>query len=82
MCHFPSRILTFVQHVVTYPISSGRVLNVGLGVCFPGKEGVGPYEGPWTRSATREEIVKHFSGWEPEMQEILKVNGTSPWSAL
>ena len=73
-------MLTLVQHVVTYPISSGRVLNVGLGVCCPGKEGV-PYEGSWTRSATREEIVKHFSGWEPEVQEILKVNGTFHWSA-
>ncbi|KAI0723586.1 hypothetical protein C8Q76DRAFT_614964, partial [Earliella scabrosa] len=69
-----------IIHVVTYPISSGRVLNVGLGVCFPGKEGV-PYEGPWTRSATREEIVKHFSGWEPEVQEILKhVDGGIQWA--
>ncbi|KAI0750646.1 FAD/NAD(P)-binding domain-containing protein [Daedaleopsis nitida] len=68
------------RHVVTYPISSGRVLNVGLGVVFPGTEGK-PYDGPWTSSVSREEITKHFSGWEPDVQEIMKyVNGGIQWA--
>lgn len=61
------------QHLITYPISSGRILNVGAGVSFPGKEGV-PYEGPWTRPVGREEIVKYFQGWEPDVHEVLKVS--------
>ncbi|PIL36635.1 hypothetical protein GSI_00324 [Ganoderma sinense ZZ0214-1] len=54
-----------VIHIVTYPISQGRILNVGAGVSYPGREGT-IYDGPWTSAATRDEIVKDFAGWEPD----------------
>ena len=38
----------------------------------PGGEGT-VYEGPWTSSVDQEEVVKYFSGWEPDAQEIVKV---------
>ena len=60
------------QHLVTYPIANGRILNVGVGVSYPGQEGK-VYDGPWMSSASKEEITKHFSGWEPDAQEIVKV---------
>ena len=31
------------------------------------------YEGPGNSKVTREEIVKHYEGWESEVQELLKV---------
>lgn len=56
----------------------GRALNVGFGVSHLEKEGV-PYDGPWTGPATREEIVKGFeSGWEPDVQEVVKVRSQDP----
>ncbi|RDX52958.1 FAD/NAD(P)-binding domain-containing protein [Lentinus brumalis] len=68
------------MHLITYPISSGRILNVGAGISFPGKEGV-PYEGPWTRPVGREEIVKYFKGWESDVQEVFKyVDGGILWA--
>lgn len=52
----------------------GKALNVGFGVSYTEEVGT-PYVGPWTSSATREEIVKRFeSGWEADVLEIVKVS--------
>ena len=40
---------------------------------FPEKEGK-LYDGPWTAPMSKEDIVKHFKGWESDVQEILKVS--------
>ncbi|RPD62098.1 FAD/NAD(P)-binding domain-containing protein [Lentinus tigrinus ALCF2SS1-7] len=68
------------KHLITYPISSGRILNVGGGVDFPEKESK-PYDGPWTAPVSREDIVKHFKGWEQDVQEVLKyIDGGILWA--
>ncbi|KAI1785334.1 FAD/NAD(P)-binding domain-containing protein [Ganoderma leucocontextum] len=67
------------RHIVTYPVSQGRILNMGAGVSYPGREGT-MYEGPWTSAATREEIVKDFVGWEPDVQDLVRyVDGGLKW---
>ncbi|EJF63098.1 FAD/NAD(P)-binding domain-containing protein [Dichomitus squalens LYAD-421 SS1] len=67
------------QHIVTYPVSQGRVLNVGAGVSYPEQEGT-IYEGSWTSAAGREEITKEFVGWEADVQELVQyVNGGLKW---
>ncbi|KIK50756.1 hypothetical protein GYMLUDRAFT_51021 [Collybiopsis luxurians FD-317 M1] len=58
------------QHIVVYPISGGRIINV---VAFFSKledEGK-PLDGPEIRSATTEEAVDKFSGWEEEVTQLL-----------
>ncbi|KAM5532658.1 hypothetical protein V8D89_013702 [Ganoderma adspersum] len=68
-----------VIHIVTYPVSQGRILNVGAGVSYPGQEGT-IYDGPWTSAATREEIIKDFAGWEPDVRELVQyVDGGLKW---
>ena len=60
--------------MVTYPISKGRIINV-VGLVFdPDGEGT-TYEGPSVRAASREEVLKYYIDWEPEVLEILKVRG-------
>ncbi|TBU27684.1 FAD/NAD(P)-binding domain-containing protein [Dichomitus squalens] len=67
------------RHIVTYPVSQGRVLNVGAGVSYPEQEGT-IYEGSWTSAAGREEITKEFVGWEADVQELVQyVNGGLKW---
>ncbi|KAI1785333.1 FAD/NAD(P)-binding domain-containing protein [Ganoderma leucocontextum] len=59
------------RHLVTYPIAQGRIVNVGIGVSIPGTEGT-IYEGPWTSPASKDDIVKGFESWEPQVQDIIK----------
>ena len=40
-----------------------------------GKEG-SVYEGAWTSSVNKEELVDRYSGWEPEVSEIVRVSAT------
>ena len=73
-----SLISRIIQHLVTYPISQGRIINVGIGITLPGTEGT-IYEGSWTSPATKDDVVQGFTGWEPEVQEIIKVSA-DPYS--
>ncbi|KAI0630150.1 FAD/NAD-P-binding domain-containing protein [Trametes polyzona] len=66
-----SKRCIFVQHVVSYSISRGSIVNVVAMASQPHLYGT-PYEGPWVTDCTREEVQKCFSGWEPEVEEILK----------
>ncbi|RPD62099.1 FAD/NAD(P)-binding domain-containing protein [Lentinus tigrinus ALCF2SS1-7] len=59
------------RHLVAYPISQGRVLNLAMVFTAPGKEG-SVYEGAWTSSVSKEELVGRYSGWEPDVEEIMK----------
>ncbi|KAI0824329.1 FAD/NAD-P-binding domain-containing protein [Trametes gibbosa] len=59
------------RHLVAYPVSQGRNLNVGAIVAFPGSEGK-PYEGVWVEQVPKEEVAQHYQGWEPEVEDIIK----------
>ncbi|KAG7085754.1 hypothetical protein E1B28_003297 [Marasmius oreades] len=60
-----------VKHIVVYPISQNRVINV---VAFHSKfEDFGkPWSGPEVRDATRKEVLEVYEGWESEVQELLQ----------
>ena len=66
---------SWFKHVVTYLVSQGRAMNVLVDVA-EGEEGT-VYEGPWTASARSDEVVKQFSCWEPDVQQIMKVSQTT-----
>ncbi|KAH9853973.1 FAD/NAD-P-binding domain-containing protein [Lenzites betulinus] len=68
------------HHLIAYPISQGRILNVAAVVHRP--ELVGTiYEGPWTAEAPREEVVQSFVGWDPEVEDIMQnMKSWSKWA--
>ncbi|KAI0637653.1 FAD/NAD-P-binding domain-containing protein [Trametes polyzona] len=59
------------RHVVAYPVSQGRQLNVGAIVAFPGTEGRA-YEGAWVEQVPNSEVEGHYRDWEPEVVDIMK----------
>lgn len=61
--------------MVVYPISRGRFINVVAFFSNIADEGK-PLDGPEIKSATTEEVLSHFVGWEEEVQELLGVSGT------
>lgn len=61
-----------LQHIITYPISHGKYLNwIGF-VTIPGGEGT-TYPQKWVIDSTQDEVAAHFSGWEPEVDQMLQV---------
>ncbi|KAL1937333.1 hypothetical protein VTO73DRAFT_13846 [Trametes versicolor] len=60
------------KHIITYPISHGKYLNwIGF-VTIPGGEGA-TYPHKWVIDSTKEEVTAHFSGWEPEVDQMLQL---------
>ncbi|OSD01849.1 FAD/NAD(P)-binding domain-containing protein [Trametes coccinea BRFM310] len=60
------------KHIITYPISHGKYLNwIGF-VTIPGGEGT-TYPRKWVVDATQQEVAAHFTGWEPEVDEMLQL---------
>ncbi|KAF8824448.1 hypothetical protein HHX47_DHR8000390 [Lentinula edodes] len=59
-----------IQHIVVYPISGGRIINVVAFFSNPVDEGK-LVDGPTIRSATTEEALHEFSGWEVEVGQLL-----------
>lgn len=64
-----SRIL---QHFVAYPIATGKWANVGGFVTKPDAWGT-PWNGPWASECDNQELLDHFSGWEPDVVNVVKV---------
>lgn len=60
------------QNVVVYPISSGKLINVGA---FHAKEELAgtPFDGPWVTTVEKDELLETHAHWEPELQAILQV---------
>lgn len=61
------------QHVVSYSISRGSVVNVVALVSHPEQEGA-PYEGPWVTDCSAQELHECYAGWEPEVVDLIKVS--------
>ncbi len=49
------------------------MLNLAMVFTAQGKEG-SVYDGAWTSSVSKEELIGRYSGWEPEVVEIMKVS--------
>jgi len=67
-------------HLVVYPISAGRIINVVAFVSKVENEGK-PLKDEEIRDATREEVLEHFCGWEePVMQMLGCIEKPSRWA--
>ncbi|KAL1662821.1 hypothetical protein GGF50DRAFT_116636 [Schizophyllum commune] len=70
------------KHVVAYPISCGRAVNVIAFYTDMSKEDT-PFEGSQIGQATTEEVLKTYEGWEPEVRAILSCLRTpSHWAII
>lgn len=65
-------IRTNIQHIVSYPISQGRTINLVIFITIPDGEDT-LLDGPAVVDATKEEVLEHYKGWEPEIQSLLNV---------
>ncbi|KAL6299978.1 hypothetical protein BKA93DRAFT_819684 [Sparassis latifolia] len=69
-----------LSHIVTYPISQGRLVNVVAFCTVPGAEGT-IYNEKWVQDVSKEEVVEKYVGWEPEVQDLLQcVEAPSQWA--
>lgn len=68
------------KHVVSYPISHGKLINFGTFISKVECEGEF-IEGPTVVNVTSEETIEPFTDWEPEVQALLKcVDNYSRWA--
>ncbi|EMD35854.1 hypothetical protein CERSUDRAFT_106536 [Gelatoporia subvermispora B] len=68
------------RHVVSYPISHGKLINFVGFYTHPGGEGT-LYEGRWVQDVPLEEVLEKYVGWEPEVEEMLKcIENPSKWA--
>ena len=65
------------QHIVTYLVSRGRVLNIGAAVQVPELAGK-VYPGPWVTAVATDKIVDRFKSWEPDVKDIVEVSVAQP----
>ncbi|THH03798.1 hypothetical protein EW145_g5997 [Phellinidium pouzarii] len=68
------------KHVVSYPISRGRVVNLVAFVTIPvGDER--DLDGPAVTDVSKQEMTEQYKGWEPEVQTLLNcVDKPSRWA--
>ncbi|MFJ7219294.1 FAD-dependent monooxygenase [Amycolatopsis sp. NPDC098790] len=66
------------HHLVHYPVSGGRLVNL---VAFA-PAGEFSVES-WTATATAEEFLAEFDGWDPRLVELIRAGGTpGRWALL
>ncbi|EJC99781.1 FAD/NAD-binding domain-containing protein [Fomitiporia mediterranea MF3/22] len=58
------------KHVVSYPISQGRLVNLVPFVTVPSGEGK-QLDGPAVVDVTKQEMLDQYKGWEPEVYSLL-----------
>ncbi|KAK7460590.1 hypothetical protein VKT23_009311 [Stygiomarasmius scandens] len=70
------------RHIVVYPISQGKVINVVAFTSQVDNEGK-PLDGPTVRECTIEEVLEEYRGWEPEVIELLEcIERPTCWAIL
>ncbi|KAI0749595.1 hypothetical protein C8Q80DRAFT_1269451 [Daedaleopsis nitida] len=70
------------NHIITYQISGGELLNFVVLSRVPDGEGA-PYPGKWVTEVSRDEMISlGLDGWEPEVQEMLQVESRTRARAL
>ncbi|WIX79223.1 FAD-dependent monooxygenase [Amycolatopsis carbonis] len=66
------------HHLVHYPISAGKVINL-VAFAPASRDAVES----WTATATREEFLAEFEGWDPRLRELIEASGTpGRWALL
>ncbi|KAI1794210.1 FAD/NAD(P)-binding domain-containing protein [Ganoderma leucocontextum] len=60
-----------LQHVVSYSISAGSIVNVVAMVSQPHLYGA-TFTGQWVTDCSPSEVQECYRSWEPEVEEILK----------
>lgn len=60
------------QHVVSYAISQGNIVNVVACETRPVIDDRA-WEGPWVIDCPQSEMLECFADWEPDVLELLKV---------
>ncbi|KZT01928.1 FAD/NAD(P)-binding domain-containing protein [Laetiporus sulphureus 93-53] len=58
------------KHLLTFPVSQGRVINVVAFFSQPELEGTA-YDGPWVRQVTKDELLADFASWESQVRSLL-----------
>ncbi|TFK35822.1 FAD/NAD(P)-binding domain-containing protein [Crucibulum laeve] len=67
-------------HIVTYPISQGRLVNVAAYYSEPQNEGT-TLQGAVVSDVSKEEMLSKFEGWEDEVISLLKlIEKPSRWA--
>ncbi|KIM41411.1 hypothetical protein M413DRAFT_18946 [Hebeloma cylindrosporum] len=69
--HTPMMYCGKFKHLVAYPISQDKLINIVCFVTHMDKEGA-PYDGPTTSPCTQEEVLDTFKGWEEEVLALLR----------
>lgn len=64
------------QHVVSYSIAQGDIVNVITFDSHNDKAGT-TYEGPWVTECQKDELLECYDGWEPEVRTLLEVSESS-----
>ncbi|KAL5499135.1 hypothetical protein ACEPAH_1653 [Sanghuangporus vaninii] len=68
------------KHVIVYPVTKGKLINVVAFVSQPEREGT-LYNDPWVTSREKSEVVAAFKGWETEVQQLTQcMNSSSCWA--
>ncbi|OCB84042.1 FAD/NAD-binding domain-containing protein [Sanghuangporus baumii] len=68
------------KHVIVYPVTKGKLINVVAFVSQPGREGT-LYNDPWVTSREKSEVVAAYKGWETEVQQLIQcMNSPSCWA--
>ena len=60
-----------LQHITTYPISHGQLINVVFFRAHYDREGTA-FDGPWVCNL-RCDFFQAFQDWEPEVRQLLEV---------
>ncbi|KAF8955136.1 salicylate hydroxylase [Flammula alnicola] len=68
------------KHIVLYPILHGRYVNTIQFISDPSKEGT-PLNGPAVVNASQDDIASIYSGWEDDVQCVVKhIKKPSRWA--
>ncbi|KZT01925.1 FAD/NAD(P)-binding domain-containing protein [Laetiporus sulphureus 93-53] len=69
------------HHVVTYPISQGQKLNVGVYIFDAEKENTQYDSAVWVRKCSKDEFIASFSTFEPQVTGLLNcLDDVSAWA--
>ena len=61
------------QHILTFPISRGQLVNLAAFVFYPDEEGT-HFNGPWATGVDPSYVQGLFHGWEKEVDELVQVS--------
>ncbi|THH08567.1 hypothetical protein EW145_g2622 [Phellinidium pouzarii] len=68
------------KHVIVFPISHGRLVNIVAFCSWPDKVGT-IFEGKTVEDRSKEELFELYAGWEEEVQQLLQcIEKPSRWA--